>query len=63
MGRGPHPAGGSARLSITIPQTLWRAVCPIGDSPSAVIQTALYMYADYLKLEEMHTPFDGVGCS
>jgi hypothetical protein len=63
MGRGPHPAGGSARLSVTLPKTLWSAVCPPGASPSAVIQEALRMYAKHLRIEALNTPFDGVGCS
>ena len=31
----------SARLSVTVPEALWREVCPAGASPSKVVTEAL----------------------
>ena len=35
-----------ARLSITVPEALWREACPNGASPSKVIQEALRLMVD-----------------
>tara|TARA_R110002110_G_scaffold406122_4_gene625749 strand:- start:9610 stop:9804 length:195 start_codon:yes stop_codon:yes gene_type:complete len=35
-----------ARLSITVPEALWREACPIDASPSKVIQEALRLMVD-----------------
>jgi len=51
----------SARLSITVPEALWRKVCPSGASASQVVQEGLVLLVIEQALRLAAEPFDGRG--
>jgi len=54
----------SARLSITVPEALWRKACPLPlgqNSPSKVVQEALRLLVIEQERRLAAEPFDGRG--
>jgi hypothetical protein len=51
----------SARLSITVPEALWRKACPPGASASKVVQEGLHLLVIEQDRRLAAEPFDGRG--